>query len=421
MPQSVAVLIFDPKGKVLVLRRGPTDPWKPGHWNFPGGMVEPHEKPEQAAVREVKEEAGIPLKSKHLNYISTVVRQSGGHEKTPVQGTHIFWVRLRSRPKVRMRDGEHDAARWSSLGRLPLPVIPGLHFLIQQITGKPYWFAENTNYGDSADYQKALGILRSPEEVKAIQEAAKAGWESGYSTEEGSTRSYPVPLQLDQMSSSYQRSLTSGVDKKIEDHGGLTLPSRKGDMLRGKTLYWIPAPSSNYTAQNRTKDDVNFIVIHTVEGASGFSLLDPGRGASAHYLVQTDGDIVQTVDEKDKAWHAGNGTINAQSIGLEHAGFSYVEGGGSEGGMWGDTMLRSSAKMVASIAKRWDVPINKKHIVGHVNVGGQTHTDPGPYWPWNKYLRMVWWYRYRGTVLFSAVGMAALSAGGWYWYNNRKS
>ena len=89
--------------------------------------------------------------------------------------------------------------------------------------------------------------------------------------------------------------------------------------------------------------------------------------------------------------------------------------------MWGDTMLRSSAKMVASIAKRWDVPINKKHIVGHVNVGGQTHTDPGPYWPWNKYLRMVWWYRYRGTVLFSAVGMAALSAGGWYWYNNRKS
>ena len=44
---------------------------------------------------------------------------------------------------------------------------------------------------DSAAYQSALNILRSPEEVEAIQESARAGWESGYSTEEGSSPVLP--------------------------------------------------------------------------------------------------------------------------------------------------------------------------------------------------------------------------------------
>jgi len=147
MSESAAVIIFDRKGQVLFLRRGPSDPWKPGHWNFPGGIVNPGETAIDAAVREVNEEAGIHLKRKNLHYSFTMVSQRIGHASAPVGATHIFWTKLPYTPKIRMRDGEHDAAIWGSLGSMPLPVLPGVQFVVQQTTGKPYWFGRSTNYG----------------------------------------------------------------------------------------------------------------------------------------------------------------------------------------------------------------------------------------------------------------------------------
>lgn len=49
------------KKKVLILRRGPTAPWMPGAWNFPGGQIDPGETPYDAAVRECEEEAGLTV------------------------------------------------------------------------------------------------------------------------------------------------------------------------------------------------------------------------------------------------------------------------------------------------------------------------------------------------------------------------
>ena len=46
-------------GKVLLLRRSKTDPWRPGGWNLPGGGVEPGETSLQGAIRETREEAGL--------------------------------------------------------------------------------------------------------------------------------------------------------------------------------------------------------------------------------------------------------------------------------------------------------------------------------------------------------------------------
>lgn len=43
------------------------------------------------------------------------------------------------------------------------------------------------------------------------------------------------------------------------------------------------------------------------------------RPASAHYQVEVSGTIGQLVNDWDTAWHAANATVNAESIGIEHA------------------------------------------------------------------------------------------------------
>ncbi len=51
---SVSVVIGDAAGRVLLARHAET-----GRWVLPGGSVEPHEEPADAAVREAWEETGL--------------------------------------------------------------------------------------------------------------------------------------------------------------------------------------------------------------------------------------------------------------------------------------------------------------------------------------------------------------------------
>jgi 8-oxo-dGTP diphosphatase len=54
----VACALVDPDGRVLIARR-PEGKAHAGLWEFPGGKVEPGERPEQALVRELREELGV--------------------------------------------------------------------------------------------------------------------------------------------------------------------------------------------------------------------------------------------------------------------------------------------------------------------------------------------------------------------------
>ena len=91
-------------------------------------------------------------------------------------------------------------------------------------------------------------------------------------------------------------------------------------------------------------------------------------------------------------WHAGNGYVNWRSIGIEHEGFTWTP--------WTmtDAEYRASARVVAAIMRRYLLPIDRAHVIGHRDVpdaygrrvGGYAHhTDPGPYWNWGRYLRYV--------------------------------
>ncbi len=55
-----ACALVDPDGRVLLAKRPPDKPMG-GLWEFPGGKVEPGERPEEAIIRELREELGIDV------------------------------------------------------------------------------------------------------------------------------------------------------------------------------------------------------------------------------------------------------------------------------------------------------------------------------------------------------------------------
>ena len=61
----VAVALIDADGRVLIAKR-PEGKKLAGLWEFPGGKVEPGERPEQALIRELKEELDIDVKESCL-------------------------------------------------------------------------------------------------------------------------------------------------------------------------------------------------------------------------------------------------------------------------------------------------------------------------------------------------------------------
>ncbi|TCS92185.1 N-acetylmuramoyl-L-alanine amidase [Hazenella coriacea] len=148
---------------------------------------------------------------------------------------------------------------------------------------------------------------------------------------------------------------------------------------------WVAAHSSNYTAASRSS--INYVIVHTTQGSYSGAISwfqNSSANVSAHYVLRSsDGQVTQMVQNKDIAWHAGNWTYNQQSIGLEHEG--YV----SDPKWYTDSMYRSSANLTRWLCDRYGIPKTRTRIIGHNEVPGATHSDPGVHWDWNYYMSLI--------------------------------
>lgn len=108
----VAVALVDVDGRVLIAKRPPGKKMA-GLWEFPGGKVDIGETPEQALIRELKEELGIDTRQSclapltfashayddmHLLMPLYACRVWQG-DPVPKEGQELAWVR-----PVRMKD-----------------------------------------------------------------------------------------------------------------------------------------------------------------------------------------------------------------------------------------------------------------------------------------------------------------------------
>ena len=151
---------------------------------------------------------------------------------------------------------------------------------------------------------------------------------------------------------------------------------------------WVPASSQNYTVSSRPGSyPVEMVVIHVTQEYYDDAVAifqNPAKAVSAHYVVRSaDGHTDQMVREKNIAWHAGNWDYNTRSIGIEHEGWV------DQPAYFTDELYTASAKLTSVICNRYGIPKNRTHILGHYEVPGTDHTDPGPYWDWNRYMDLV--------------------------------
>lgn len=166
---------------------------------------------------------------------------------------------------------------------------------------------------------------------------------------------------------------------------------------------FVAADASNFSSRNGVA--ISAITIHDVEGSYAGCISwfqNPSANVSAHYVLRSsDGQITQMVCEVDKGWHVGNS--NPYAIGFEHEGYA------AQQGWYTEEMYQASADLARDICNSGyginplrtykGPPCNGSssacelgaciRIKGHQHFPSQTHTDPGIYWDWPYYYKLI--------------------------------
>lgn len=138
-------------------------------------------------------------------------------------------------------------------------------------------------------------------------------------------------------------------------------------------------PTPHFTA-GRGGLSPGAIVVHTTVGTFESAVAWFGRSdsdVSAHYLVALDGRVAQFVDEGDTARHvgrvlrptarlaaqAGPDGLNALTVGIE-----FEDAGDPFDVDRPAAQYEAGARLIAEIARRWSIPLDREHVIGHREV-----------------------------------------------------
>ena len=123
--EVVAAIIHDGDGRIFATQRGYGE-WK-GWWEFPGGKIELGESPEEALLREIREELEACIVIEKL--VTTVEWDYPKFHLT----MHCYWCHVESGTLILK---EHEAARWLDANELEsvkwLPADRQVNEILQQ-------------------------------------------------------------------------------------------------------------------------------------------------------------------------------------------------------------------------------------------------------------------------------------------------
>ena len=143
--------------------------------------------------------------------------------------------------------------------------------------------------------------------------------------------------------------------------------------------------SPNYNSRNNSK--IQLIIIHytalknTLDAVS--YLCNKEKKVSSHYLISQNGTVYNLVEDKFRAWHAGQAfwqeitDINSISIGIE---LDYNPKG--KNNKFSTQMIYSLKKLILKLQKNFK--INKNGILAHSDVAPFRKIDPGKNFPWQS-------------------------------------
>ena len=131
----VAAALVDAQGRLLLAER-PAGKSMAGLWEFPGGKVEPGERPAQSLVRELHEELGLVVEEGSLEPF-----HFASHDYEKFHLLMPLYVCRRWQGEVVPQEGQRHAWVWAAdLGQYPVPpadepLMPRVRAMLEACAG----------------------------------------------------------------------------------------------------------------------------------------------------------------------------------------------------------------------------------------------------------------------------------------------
>lgn len=149
----------------------------------------------------------------------------------------------------------------------------------------------------------------------------------------------------------------------------------------------IKLSSPNFTSCSYTRN-LKYIIIHCTESEKTSAvpwLTNPVSKVSAHYVVDRAGLVIQLVEEKDIAWHAGESSwngdtnLNTKSIGIELINLN----NGKD--PYPKIQMQHLMGLCISICKRDNIFV--ENVLRHSDIAPNRKTDPGAQFKWTTFVQ----------------------------------